>query len=106
MKSPDDQSKILELFKQGPALLENALNGMTDSDLDYVPANGGWTIRQIVHHIVDGDDFWKTWIRFYFFFFSILIVTNIHAKASKNSITNKQRAISQDSLCLMLTTLI
>ncbi|OGU61008.1 MAG: hypothetical protein A2V66_09665 [Ignavibacteria bacterium RBG_13_36_8] len=63
MKPPDDQDNILELFKKGPAILENALAGLSDSELDYVPSNGGWTIRQIVHHIVDGDDLWKIGIK-------------------------------------------
>jgi len=31
--------------------------------LDYSPSAGGWTIRDIVHHIVDGDDLWKTSIK-------------------------------------------
>ena len=63
MRPPDDQKKILELFKQGPAILENALAGLSDSELDHAPSDGGWTIRQIIHHIVDGDDLWKTCIK-------------------------------------------
>lgn len=63
MESPKNQKKILELFKQGPNTLENALAGLTDSELDYAPSNGGWTIRQIIHHISDGDDLWKTCIK-------------------------------------------
>ncbi len=63
MRPPDDQKKILEIFKQGPSILENALADLSDIELDYAPSNGGWTIRQIVHHIVDGDDLWKTCIK-------------------------------------------
>ena len=63
MRPPDDQKKILELFKQGPGILENALADLSDNELDYVPSNGGWTIRQIVHHIADGDDLWKASIK-------------------------------------------
>ena len=63
MRPPDDQKKILELFKQGPRILENALADLSDNELDYVPSNGGWTIRQIVHHIADGDDLWKASIK-------------------------------------------
>ena len=59
MEAPENQNEILELFKQGPSILENALAGLSDSELDYTPSNGGWTIRQIVHHISDGDDLWK-----------------------------------------------
>ena len=63
MEPPENQNEILESFKQGPSILENALAGLSDSELDYSPSNGGWTIRQIVHHIADGDDIWKTGIR-------------------------------------------
>jgi len=63
MKPPADQKKHLELFRQGPAILEKALVGLSDIELDYPPSNGGWTIRQIVHHISDGDDLWKAGIK-------------------------------------------
>ena len=63
MEQPENQDKILELFKQGPVILENALSGLCDFELDYTPSSGGWTIRQIIHHIADGDDIWKSCIK-------------------------------------------
>ncbi|MFZ0455773.1 MAG: DinB family protein [Ignavibacteriaceae bacterium] len=63
MESPENQEKIIELFKQGPCILDDALTGLSDFELDYMPSNGGWTIRQIIHHIADGDDLWKTCIK-------------------------------------------
>jgi uncharacterized damage-inducible protein DinB len=48
---------------EGPPLLERALAGLQDADLDKPPAQGGWTIRQVVHHVVDGDDLWKTCVK-------------------------------------------
>jgi uncharacterized damage-inducible protein DinB len=48
---------------EGPALLERALAGLRDADLDAPPPQAGWTIRQIVHHVVDGDDLWKSCIK-------------------------------------------
>jgi len=36
---------------------------LTDADLDATPSGGGWTIREIVHHVVDGDDIWKLGIK-------------------------------------------
>lgn len=63
MKTPEDQNKILDLFNQGPSILENALAGLSNNELDYIPSTGGWTIRQIVHHIVDGNDIWKLCIK-------------------------------------------
>ena len=63
MEAPENQNKILDLFRQGPIILESAIAGLSDNELDYSPSNGGWNIRQIVHHIVDGDDLWKTGIK-------------------------------------------
>lgn len=63
MKAPNDQDAVLARYMKGPALLERALAGIQDADLDAPPSRGGWTIRQIVHHIVDGDDLWKTGVK-------------------------------------------
>ncbi len=63
MKAPDDQDSVLARYMEGPALLERALAGIQDTELDAPPSQGGWTIRQIVHHVVDGDDLWKTCIK-------------------------------------------
>jgi hypothetical protein len=38
--------------------LESTLSGLNKEDLNR-NAGEGWTIRQIVHHIADGDDIWK-----------------------------------------------
>ena len=54
---------LLSEYADGPAWLEAALTGITDSELDLSLAKDAWTIRQIVHHIVDGDDLWKTCIK-------------------------------------------
>src|SRR5690348_4637382 len=58
-----DPNETLALYANGPALLEAVLNTLTESDLDLTQASDAWTIRQIVHHIVDGDDIWKTCIK-------------------------------------------
>jgi uncharacterized damage-inducible protein DinB len=44
-------------------MLENALAGLTEADLDASPPQGGWSIRQIVHHVADGDDLWKLCVK-------------------------------------------
>jgi len=37
-----------------PGHLRNAVEGLTDDQLDTPYRPGGWTIRQIVHHLADG----------------------------------------------------
>jgi hypothetical protein len=56
-------NETLALYADGPAKLEAILNGLTESDLDLARTPDTWTIRQITHHIVDGDDIWKTCIK-------------------------------------------
>jgi uncharacterized damage-inducible protein DinB len=63
MNPPTDRESVLARYKEGPLLLERALAGLRDGDLDVVPSNGAWTIRQIVHHVADGDDIWKLCIK-------------------------------------------
>ncbi len=59
MNVTEDRDRALSRFREGPTLLEQTVSGLQDSELDFKPHEGGWTIRQIVHHIVDGDDIWK-----------------------------------------------
>lgn len=63
MNAADDRESILDRYREGPALLSRALAGLRDADLDAPPSGGGWTVRQIVHHVVDGDDLWKVAIK-------------------------------------------
>jgi uncharacterized damage-inducible protein DinB len=63
MKATDDKVTILAQYADGPSQLENALKGLLESDLDMAPSQGGWSIREIVHHIADGDDIWKSCIK-------------------------------------------
>ena len=63
MDAPNEQLGVMSRYREGPALLADAVAGLPDAVLDAVPSGGGWTIRQIVHHIVDGDDIWKLCIK-------------------------------------------
>ena len=54
---------ILTQYADGPAQLESVLSGLTESALNLSLTPDAWTVRQIVHHIVDGDDIWKTCIK-------------------------------------------
>lgn len=58
--SPDE---ALELYAQAPDDLDAALAGLSPQELDRGRESGGWTIRQIVHHIADGDDLWAMMIK-------------------------------------------
>jgi uncharacterized damage-inducible protein DinB len=63
MKLSTDKDTNIKKFLKGPELLEQVFSELTDADLDTAPREGGWTARQIVHHLVDGDDLWKMGIK-------------------------------------------
>ena len=63
MKPPADKDGVIARYMEGPALLKRTLQELDEADFDTAPRKGGWTVRQIVHHIADGDDIWKTAIK-------------------------------------------
>lgn len=54
---------ILARYADGPAQLERAISGLKESELDLAQSSNSWSIRQIVHHVADGDDIWKIAIK-------------------------------------------
>ncbi len=58
-----DREAIIARYADGPNLLQTAIAGLSAAELDIAESEDRWTIRQIVHHVVDGDDIWKTFIK-------------------------------------------
>ncbi len=56
MQEPAD---LLARYVEGPDWLHMAVAGLSNAQLDSAQKPDTWTIRQIAHHIVDGDDLWK-----------------------------------------------
>jgi hypothetical protein len=63
MLNQTDTETILAQYADGPSLLDSALAGLSETNLDLAPSADSWSIRQIVHHLMDGDDIWKTCIK-------------------------------------------
>src|SRR5271154_3444506 len=45
----------LERFRRGPELLATVLTGAAGEEVDFTPAPGKWTIRQIMAHLADAE---------------------------------------------------
>ena len=60
---PDTPKTILAQYANGPTLLDSALASLSETDLDLALSADSWSIRQIVHHLADGDDIWKICIK-------------------------------------------
>ena len=51
--SPEEREAALAVLDQAPALVERAVEGLDDTQLDTPDREGGWTLRQVVHHLPD-----------------------------------------------------
>jgi uncharacterized damage-inducible protein DinB len=47
------RAQQIDTLRQLPEKLRAALSGLTDAQLDTPYREGGWTVRQLVHHIAD-----------------------------------------------------
>ncbi|MDB4896780.1 MAG: hypothetical protein JWN15_3042 [Firmicutes bacterium] len=52
---PLSDDEVLEIYRTGPERLQAAVAGLDEAGLDLPRGPGKWTIRQIVHHVVDSD---------------------------------------------------
>ncbi len=55
--------EILSRFLEGAKELQGLVKGLSEADLDSAGGDGGWTIRQIVHHVADDCDVWSMCIK-------------------------------------------
>ena len=52
--STDEQRRqLIDQIDQAPAQLRQALAGLTEEQIDTPYRPGGWTVRQVVHHLPD-----------------------------------------------------
>jgi hypothetical protein len=50
-----DRAALLDRFRTGYDAVEEALAGIDDAGLDRNPLAGGWTPRQVIHHLADSE---------------------------------------------------
>jgi len=60
--SVDQRSAWIEEMANLPANLTKAISGLSDAQLDTPYRPGGWTVRQVVHHIPDSH--MNSYVRF------------------------------------------
>ena len=58
-----DRAALMERYGAGADAAEAALAGATDDELDRRPADGGWTARQVAHHLADSETMAYTRLR-------------------------------------------
>ena len=53
MPTLEERKAMIQKMRELPEKLEEAVKGLNDSQLDTPYRDGGWTVRQVVHHVVD-----------------------------------------------------
>lgn len=51
--SDHDRQLHIKQIEEAPAKLRSAVEGLEDKQLDMPYREGGWTVRQVVHHLAD-----------------------------------------------------
>jgi hypothetical protein len=60
--STQERTKFVEQIAEAPARMKAAVAGLSDEQLDTPYRPGGWTVRQVVHHVPDSH--LNSYIRF------------------------------------------
>lgn len=53
MPTMDERRIKIQKIKSLPGILDSVLEGLNDHQLDTPYRDGGWTVRQVVHHLCD-----------------------------------------------------
>jgi hypothetical protein len=51
----ENRAELIEKYRQGPGLIAAAVEGLSDAELDFKPADGGWSPREVIHHTADSE---------------------------------------------------
>jgi hypothetical protein len=51
----DERATLIQKYRDGYRVVEDALSGATAAELDARPAPGKWSAREIVHHLADSE---------------------------------------------------
>src|SRR5438874_12314935 len=58
----DSRTRAIGAIREAPAALRAAVRGLDDAQLDTPYRDGGWTVRQVVHHVPESH--MNAYIRF------------------------------------------
>ena len=53
MFNPEERNIKIGAIRSLPPILRRAVNGLNDKQLDTPYREGGWTVRQVIHHVPD-----------------------------------------------------
>ena len=50
-----ERSELIDQIAETPVQMREAVRGLDDTQLDTAYREGGWTVRQVVHHVADSS---------------------------------------------------
>jgi hypothetical protein len=53
--SKSNRDKLISRYREGPAVLADAVSGLTERQLNRKPSDGGFSAREVVHHTADSE---------------------------------------------------
>ena len=51
--TPEERKRLIDVIEEHPERMRASVSGLDDQQLDTPYREGGWTVRQVVHHVVD-----------------------------------------------------
>ncbi|HVS05311.1 MAG TPA: DinB family protein [Candidatus Dormibacteraeota bacterium] len=53
--SKPNRAELITRYREGPAVLADAVSRLSERQLDHKPADGGFSAREVVHHTADSE---------------------------------------------------
>jgi DinB superfamily len=53
--SKQNREELTSRYREGPAVLADAVSGLSERQLDHKPSDGGFSAREVVHHTADSE---------------------------------------------------
>src|ERR1700731_3216756 len=53
--SKTNRKELIRRYREGPAILADAVSRLTERQLDHKPEDGGFSAREVVHHTADSE---------------------------------------------------
>jgi uncharacterized damage-inducible protein DinB len=53
--TPEERKKLIDTIAEVPERLQQAATGLNGKQLDTPYREGGWSVRQVIHHLADSD---------------------------------------------------
>jgi hypothetical protein len=51
----EQRRELIAQYREGPGVIEELVAALSEEDLDRAPADGGWTAREVIHHLADSE---------------------------------------------------